>query len=211
MLRGCPSGRPWQEFEPDGMRTRRVAGETEPSKVERADVSEPGLPVVPASPPDIVSGGDESREPTSLSGPGDPGDTDDSGSKRASSGWITRVAAFAFLITVGLLTSLGMASLLGGAVRRAVLVELETSPVGAEPALSDAPEEAARFFSERDTVRVLVPWDMNVSEFLGLYHLETNPSARAALRDQLGASSDADILREGDEVSLTLTVTRPGG
>ena len=126
-------------------------------------------------------------------------------------GRAARLATFGFVLAAGLLVSLGMASLLGSTVRKAVLIELDTSPVGSEPSLSDAPDEAARFFADRDTVLVRIPWDMTVADFLGLYHLETNPRARAALRDQLGASSDADVLREGDAVSLTLTVTRPGG
>jgi len=109
---------------------------------------------------------------------------------------------------LGLVAALGVASLVGDEVRSALLVEVETEPV-AELSYRDAPEEAARFFAERDTVTVAVPRDMSVADFLALYHLETNPAAREALRDQLGAVSDADPLREGDQLTLPLTPSRP--
>lgn len=130
-------------------------------------------------------------------GSGDPGRT-------------VRILATGGLVMAGLVVVLGVASLVGEPVRNAVFVETDVSPVGSELSWSDAPAEAARFFSDRDSVRVRVPWDMSVSEFLSLYHLETNPSAREALRDQLGASAPEDPLREGDEVTFTLTQPRPG-
>lgn len=112
------------------------------------------------------------------------------------------------LLAGGLILSLGLAALLGDGVRRAVLVEVERSPLGSRPSYTDAPAEAAAFFARRDTVRARVPRDMTVGDFLALYHLETNAAARAALRDQLGAGADGDVLREGDEVTLTVTVPR---
>jgi hypothetical protein len=112
--------------------------------------------------------------------------------------------------------ALGVAALLGEGFREAVLIEVETSPVGAVPSYSDAPREAARFFAQRDTLTVQVRRDMRVADFLALYHLENNEAARAALRDQLGATSASDLLREGDRVTLPLTLRRedsaaPGG
>jgi hypothetical protein len=115
------------------------------------------------------------------------------------------------VLVIGVVLFLGLASLLGAGIRRAVLINVDVSPAGSEPAFTDAPEEAARFFADRDSVTVRIPWDMTVADFLGLYHLETNPSARAALRNQLGAVADSDILREGDRVTVNLTATRPGG
>lgn len=109
---------------------------------------------------------------------------------------------------LGLVATLGLASLLGERVRSAVLVEVETTPPG-PLSFHDAPEEAARFFALRDTVTVRVPRDMTVSDFLALYHLETNAGARAALREQLGAAAADDPLREGDRVRLPLTLSRP--
>jgi hypothetical protein len=102
-----------------------------------------------------------------------------------------------------------VASLLGEDVRNAVLVEVDRGLAGSEVSYSDAPAEAALFFAERDSVTVRVPRDMTAGEFLALYHLETNASARGALRDQLGVLSDTDPLREGDRVTLDLTLTRP--
>ncbi len=116
-------------------------------------------------------------------------------------GWLALLAG-------GLILSLGMASLVGARVRSAALVDVDRSPVGSVPSYSDAPRAALAFFARRDTVTVRVSRDMTVADFLALYHLETNASARAALRDQLGAVADADLLREGDEVTLTVTVGR---
>lgn len=132
-------------------------------------------------------------------GPGDP---------RPSGPTPRAMAMGAALLAGGLIAVLGVASLVGEGVRSAVLVEVDRSPVGSQPSYSDAPAEAAAFFARRDTVRVRVPRDMTVGEFLALYHLETNTAARTALRDQLGAVADGDVLREGDRVTLTLTVPR---
>ena len=121
---------------------------------------------------------------------------------------ILRGAGLPAAVLVGLVATLGLASLVGDAVRSAVLVEVETE---APTSLSvrDAPEEATRFFARRDTVTVTVPRDMTVAELLALYHLETSTAAREALRDQLGAGGEADRLREGDRVTFPLTLARP--
>lgn len=155
--------------------------------------------------PAVPSPADESRD--SSKGAGD-GTVDGSGTGRGGR-WLEPMAG-ALVVAVGVLLFLGLASLLGPSIRRAVLVEVDVSPAGSEPAFTDAPVEAARFFADRDSVTVRIPWDMTVADFLGLYHLETNPSAREALRAQLGAVADADVLREGDQVTVTLTTTRPG-
>lgn len=118
------------------------------------------------------------------------------------------VVAGGAVLAAGLLLVLGLSALGGEAVRNALLVEVDHGLTGSEPTYSDAPAEAASFFADRDSVTVRVPWDMSVGEFLALYHLETNPSARAALRDQLGALADGDPLREGDRVTLRLTLGR---
>lgn len=112
------------------------------------------------------------------------------------------------LLAGGLIVALGLATLLGDGVRRSLLVEVDRRPRDSEPSYSDAPSEAAAFFARRDTVRVRIPRDMTVADFLGLYHLETNAAARAALRIQLGASAGGDLLREGDTVTLTVTLPR---
>lgn len=119
------------------------------------------------------------------------------------------LALWILALAVGSMTTLGLAALLGEDLRTAVLVEVDRELAGSEVSYSDAPAEAARFFAERDSVQVRVPRDMSVAAFLSLYHLETNASARAALRDQLGAVADEDVLREGDVVSFDLTLTRP--
>lgn len=136
--------------------------------------------------------------------PGSPGPSD----ADARHGRPMRLLGGVVLLAAGLILALGLASLLGDPIRDAVLVQVDRSPVGSQPSYSDAPREAATFFARRDTVRVRVPRDMTVSEFLGLYHLETNAAARAALRDQLGAVADGDLLREGDRVTITVTVSR---
>lgn len=118
------------------------------------------------------------------------------------------LAVGAALLAGGLILALGVAALVGDAVRRAVLVEVDRSPRGAQPSYSDAPAEAAAFFARRDTVRVRVPRDMTLAAFLSLYHLETNLSARDALREQLGVVAEGDVLREGERVTLTITVPR---
>jgi hypothetical protein len=113
------------------------------------------------------------------------------------------------VVALGLITALGLSALLGEGFREAVLVEVDVSPAGAEPTFSDAPLEAARFFADRDTVTVSIPRDMTVSEFLALYHLENNEAARTAIREQVGAASPGDLLREGDRVTVPLTLRRP--
>ena len=119
-----------------------------------------------------------------------------------------RLGGLGLAVLLGVVTALGVAALLGEGFREAVLIEVETSPVGAEPTYSDAPREAARFFADRDTVSVVVPRDMTVADFLALYHLENNRAAADALRDQLGAAAPGDLLREGDRVTLPLTLRR---
>lgn len=118
--------------------------------------------------------------------------------------------ALAALLACGLLGLAvpGLAALLGEDFREAVLVEVETDPGPSEPAWSDAPMEAARFFSERDTMTVVVPRDMTLARFLALHHLETHTGAREAIREQLGLSEPSDLLREGDRVTLPLTLRR---
>jgi hypothetical protein len=128
-------------------------------------------------------------------------------SKKATGRW----AGALLTLAVGLLVVLGLAALVGEDVRNAVLVEVDRGLAGSEVSYSDAPAEAALFFAERDSVTIRVPWEMTAGEFLALYHLETNASARGALRDQLGVSSDTDPLRAGDRVTLALTLTRPEG
>lgn len=121
---------------------------------------------------------------------------------------LLRVAGVVLTAALAVATALGVAALLGEGFRGAVLVEVETGPAGSLPAYSDVPAEATRFFADRDTVAVRVPRDMTVADFLALYHLENNRAAREALRDQLGAAAPSDRLREGDRVTLPLTLRR---
>lgn len=105
---------------------------------------------------------------------------------------------------------LGAATLVGEPVRRAALLHLDETPPSGSVRLADASPLAAGFFAGRDTVRVTVPWDMTGGEFLALYHLENNRSARVALRDQLGVVEPGDPLRQGATVTFVLTA-REGG
>ncbi|MGH7555390.1 MAG: hypothetical protein ACREMQ_20505 [Longimicrobiales bacterium] len=102
---------------------------------------------------------------------------------------------------------LGIATLLGSRVREAALIADPSAEPAATLRYTDAPHSAS-FFDERDSVSVRVPWDMTVSEFLSLYHLENNADARAALERQLGMSRPEDLLKEGDQVAFRLTATR---
>lgn len=121
---------------------------------------------------------------------------------------LLRVVGVLAALALGLVTALGVATLLGEDFREALLVEIDTDPAGAELAYSDAPREAARFFEDRDTVSVRVARDMTVADFLELYHLQNSAAARDALREQLGAVAPEDLLREGDRVTLPLTLRR---
>lgn len=116
----------------------------------------------------------------------------------------------AVLLACGLLALAvpGLAALLGEGFREAVLVEVEVDPTASEPTWSDAPMEAARFFAQRDTLTVVVPRDMTLARFLALHHLETHTGAREAIREQLGLTEPSDLLREGDRVTLPLTLRR---
>lgn len=113
------------------------------------------------------------------------------------------VAASALAFTV----VLGLAALLGERARDYALIADRAAPPATALSFTDAPQSAA-FFGDRDSVRVRVPRDMTVAEFLGLYHLETNQSARAALERQLGVAEPDDPLQEGDEVTFALTARR---
>lgn len=135
-------------------------------------------------------------------------DREGAGRSRRAPRWVGRFVVTAVVLAGGLILTLGLASLVGDAVREAVLVEVDASPVGSQPSYSDAPAEAATFFARRDSVEVRVPRDMTLADFLGLYHLETSTAARDALREQLGVVADDDVLREGDRVTLTITVPR---
>lgn len=149
----------------------------------------------------------DSREPIG-SGAGDGSGAE--GPRRPARPTLAALAVGSALLAGGLILALGVAALVGDAVRGAVLVEVDRSPRSAQPSHSDAPAEAAAFFARRDTVQVRVPRDMTLADFLSLYHLETNLSARAALREQLGVVAEGDVLREGERVTLTITVPRVG-
>ena len=95
-------------------------------------------------------------------------------------------------------------------VRAAVLIADRSAAPSAALRYTDAPQSAA-FFEGRDSATVRVPWDMTVAEFLSLYHLENNASARASLERELGAIEADDVLREGDEITIRLTATRGAG
>jgi hypothetical protein len=119
-----------------------------------------------------------------------------------------RAAVPALLLALAVVLALGVARGLGATVRRAALIETRLSPPESGLEFSDSPAEAVRFFAERDEVTIRIPRDMTVAELLALYHLGNRPDVRTALREQLNASDDADLLREGEELTIRLTPTR---
>jgi hypothetical protein len=113
-------------------------------------------------------------------------------------GWSAAVLA-------ALTVALGTSRLFGDSAREGALV-LADAPIPEDGlTYTDAPD-AGRFFDARDTVTVTVPWPMTAAEFLSIYHLENNADARQALREQLGAESDAHPLAAGARVTFHLTV-----
>ena len=110
-------------------------------------------------------------------------------------------------VAAALSVALGLSTLVGPSLRSSALVMEEAPPPDLALNYTDAPA-AGPFFEARDTVTVRVPWDMTVAGFLSFYHLDNNPDARRALREQLDAGQDADLLREGDEVTFNLTARR---
>jgi hypothetical protein len=114
------------------------------------------------------------------------------------------------VLAVGATLALGVAALLGERVRAAALIADRSAAPSAALRYTDAPQSAA-FFEGRDSATVRVPWEMTVAEFLSLYHLENNASARASLERELGAVELDDVLREGDEITIRLTATRGAG
>jgi hypothetical protein len=121
----------------------------------------------------------------------------------------TRIAVLAIAwsaaVLAALTVALGVSRLFGEAAREGALVLAEAPIPGDGLTFSDAPD-AGRFFDARDTVTVTVPWPMTAAEFLSVYHLENNADARRALREQLGAESDAHPLAAGAAVTFHLTV-----
>ena len=81
-----------------------------------------------------------------------------------------------------------IAASVGPSVRSIALVYADESPEGSLLEYDDGSNEAASFLGARDSVTVVVPWDMSSRAFLRLYHLENNRSAREAL-DAIGAST----------------------
>jgi uncharacterized membrane protein len=117
------------------------------------------------------------------------------------------VAAGAALVAVALTAVLGLQKLLGDTVRDAALIEVPATAPDAALTYTDAPDGEV-FFADRDSVTVRIPWDMTVGDFLSLYHLENNASARTALAEQLSARGDEARLKKGDEVGFRLTIGR---
>jgi hypothetical protein len=113
--------------------------------------------------------------------------------------------AWAAVALAALTLALGLAALIGGSARGGALVLADAPLPEVGLTYSDAPD-AGRFFDVRDTVTVTIPWPMTAAEFLSVYHLENNEDARRALREQLGAVTDAHPLARGDEVTFHLTV-----
>lgn len=116
-----------------------------------------------------------------------------------------RASVPALLLVLAVVLALGAARGLGEPVRRAALIETRTSPPETGLEFSDSPAEAVRFFADRDEVTIRIPRDMTVAELLAIYHLGNRPDVRAALREQLNATEDADLLREGEELTIRLT------
>lgn len=114
-------------------------------------------------------------------------------------------AAWGAAVLAALTVALGMARLFGDAARDGALVLAEAPLPEDGLTYTDAPD-AGRFFDARDTVTVTVPWAMSAGELLSIYHLENNADARRALREQLGAESDAHPLAAGETVTFHLTV-----
>lgn len=143
------------------------------------------VPSRPATPPTRPSPHERSRWPRSWRG-----------------------AVPALLLALAIVLALGAARGLGDPVRRAALIETRTSPPETGLEFSDSPAEAVRFFADRDEVTIRIPRDMTVADLLALYHLGNRPDVRSALREQLNASDDADLLREGEELTIRLTPAR---
>ena len=116
----------------------------------------------------------------------------------------------ALLLALMVVVVLGAARGLGAAIRRAALIETRITPPESGLEFSDSPTEATRFFADRDEVTIRIPRDITVAEFLALYHLGNRPDVRAALREQLDATEDTDLLREGEELTIHLTPVREG-
>lgn len=117
------------------------------------------------------------------------------------------VLAAVAVAAAALSVALGLSRVVGAPLRGSTLVMQEQTPPDIALNYTDAPAAGA-FFDARDTATVRVPWDMTVAEFLSFYHLQNNPDARRALREQLDAAEDADRLAEGAEVTFHLTARR---
>lgn len=121
-----------------------------------------------------------------------------------------RAAVPLLVLALAIVGALGVARGLGDGARRALLIETRTVPPEGALEFSDSPAEATRFFAERDEVTIRIPRDMLVAELLALYHLGNRADVRAALSEQLNASRDDDLLREGEELTIRLTPAREG-
>jgi hypothetical protein len=105
---------------------------------------------------------------------------------------------------------LGLSRFAGASVRDNAQLLVRAPMPDAAPNYSDLPRGGA-LFEDRDSVTIVVPRSMRVSEFLSLYHLENNASARSALERQLGASAWDDVLEKDARVTLRLTRGRESG
>jgi hypothetical protein len=94
----------------------------------------------------------------------------------------------------------------GPGLRAAAMVHTDTRAAGSRVTFDDASREAAAFLGDRDSVSVVVPWDMTLDELLRLYHLENNASARQSLVDAVGGPlAPGDRVPEGTRIRFALT------
>jgi len=125
---------------------------------------------------------------------------DDGGDGRWALVAVAGVVGLVFLwIVSGSLTAS-----VGPTLRSAALVYVDEDPSGSGLEYDDGSAEAAAFLGARDSVTVVVPWDMTSADFLRLYHLENNRSAAGAL-EALGASAPEVWLAEGTRLRFSLT------
>lgn len=97
-----------------------------------------------------------------------------------------------------------LAASVGPGLRSAALVYVDEDPSGSDLEYDDGSAEAAAFLGARDSVTVVIPWNMTSADFLRLYHLENNRSAAGAL-DAMGASAPEARLPEGTRLRFSLT------
>lgn len=119
--------------------------------------------------------------------------------------WIAAALALALIVLLWVVLD-AVAGAVGPGIRAAALVHTDQRAAGSRVTFDDASREAAAFLGDRDSVTVVVPWDMTFDDLLRLYHLENNASARQSLIDAVGGSpAPGDAVAEGTRIRFALT------